>query len=392
MSKLRIFVGSSTEQKGVAESCAVAIEEAGHTAVCWWRRALPPGRPLLQELRRIAQQVDGAIFIFGEDDKVWFRNAEPGLGQPRDNVLIEYGLFIGSSHDKPDGWVIHCCVGQPKTASDLGGITGITYDPERENKFEQDIKSWLSKLTPSSSGDSSLTMQVQTRADESLTRNGAPSISWLTKLSPSSGDAKDMSKIFSSHTKEAQFRAGELLIKSAPPSIFLCAKTPIPIVGARPYHGIGNSEQYEIDQLAAYENFLQRVETTESKLTIVACLGSIHQDLRVIDLAVFTARVRERVSKLFDARSRCNGRLELRWYDGTGLVTFLATEDQSIIWFKKERMTVEDDVKYVWIETKGKTVPSALISSAIQHTKRLDLDEVLSRLDLNSKRGSRRAK
>jgi len=159
MTKLKIFVGSSKEQKDVAQSCAAFIESAGHTALCWWEsEVIPPGQPLFPVLRQIARQVDGAVFVFGEDDKVWFDGQL--RGQPRDNVLIEYGLFVGSSPDKSDGHVIFCRTGEAKTASDLDGITSIPYLPGQKNKFEQAINLWLNKLRPSSSGDSTASSHV----------------------------------------------------------------------------------------------------------------------------------------------------------------------------------------------------------------------------------------
>ena len=62
--------------------------------------------------------VDAAVLIFSEDDQVWYRG---DLGsQPRDNVLIEYGLFLGRLGQPR---VIFCVRGKPRIAQDLQGIT-----------------------------------------------------------------------------------------------------------------------------------------------------------------------------------------------------------------------------------------------------------------------------
>jgi hypothetical protein len=45
----------------------------------------------LGRLIELTKIVDASVFIFGEDDKVWYHDSQNQ--QPRDNVLLEYGLF-----------------------------------------------------------------------------------------------------------------------------------------------------------------------------------------------------------------------------------------------------------------------------------------------------------
>ena len=66
----------------------------------------------------LSKNVDAAVFIFGEDDKIWFRGE--GTMTVRDNVLLEYGLFSGKLSKVN---TIFLCEGRPKLASDLEGIT-----------------------------------------------------------------------------------------------------------------------------------------------------------------------------------------------------------------------------------------------------------------------------
>lgn len=61
--------------------------------------------------------------------------------QPRDNVLIEYGLFAGAVGQRK---AIICTANQPKTATDLQGI--IVVDLDKPHFARRQIEAWTSKL------------------------------------------------------------------------------------------------------------------------------------------------------------------------------------------------------------------------------------------------------
>jgi hypothetical protein len=343
--RLTIFVGSSTEQLPIAESCATIIERANHTAIGWWNDGVfPAGRSLMPVLRELAHSVDGAIFFFAEDDKVWFRDEE--LGQPRDNVLIEYGLFMGSISDNSPERVVFCRVGSAKTASDVAGVLYIPYDANMKNAFATNIKNWLGRLTPA-------------------------------KRQDAAGPEED-SQVFSSKTKEELFRAGESIVRGAANKIILCAKTPVPIVGTRPYDDSDEPEQYEIDQLDAYDKFLKRVSTdNNTRFAITACLGSIREDLHEVKSKAFSNRVRQRIGDLYKTAQSSDGRLQLRWYEGTGITTFVADEAHSIIWFKR------NNHENVWFATRGPKIVSTLREHNNRLSKVMKLESVLAKLNLS---------
>jgi len=115
---LRIFIGSSKERLGTVRTVARWIAEAGHTPVPWNEPGLfRPGDTILAALHALSRNVDGAILIFGSDDRVWYR--EDAVAQPRDNVLIEYGLFAAALGVTR---TVICRVSGAKLASDLQGI------------------------------------------------------------------------------------------------------------------------------------------------------------------------------------------------------------------------------------------------------------------------------
>ena len=90
--KKRVFIGSSVEAQPDLERVVGWLEEANVTAVPWNAAGLfPIGSYLLPRLIEITTEVNGAVLLFTPDDRTWYRKGI--VPQPRDNVLIEYGLF-----------------------------------------------------------------------------------------------------------------------------------------------------------------------------------------------------------------------------------------------------------------------------------------------------------
>ena len=107
------------------------------------------GQFTFEELLRHARTVDGAIFVFAEDDASKIRGKK--WLTTRDNVWLEYGLFIGSLGRNRVRPVV---VGNPKWASDLLGITriqvrkGFKADEKETERAKGEIKKWAQGLSP----------------------------------------------------------------------------------------------------------------------------------------------------------------------------------------------------------------------------------------------------
>jgi predicted nucleotide-binding protein/O-acetyl-ADP-ribose deacetylase (regulator of RNase III) len=127
--KPQIFLGSSTESKPMMYTIAGWLREWNLDPLPWDSPGLfGPGDYILSKLLEISEKVDGALMIFGEEDKRWYHSdAQP---RPRDNVLIEYGIF--ASHLGPRRTVV-CRKGNPKTASDLGGLIFIQFGNKKQD-------------------------------------------------------------------------------------------------------------------------------------------------------------------------------------------------------------------------------------------------------------------
>ncbi|MFL6236696.1 MAG: nucleotide-binding protein [Thermoanaerobaculia bacterium] len=139
---MKVFIGSSKESTELMDWVALSLEELGLDPVKWTHPGLfPPGEQAFLRLIDITASVSAAIFIFAEDDKAWYRGDAVGI--PRDNILIEYGLFTGKFGSQR---AIVCVSGKPKTASDLLGLTHI--DLTKKERAKTEIKEWVKALKP----------------------------------------------------------------------------------------------------------------------------------------------------------------------------------------------------------------------------------------------------
>ena len=137
----KIFIGGSLESGDKVMELARIIEAEGGEPVPWDKPGLfPLGGYTLEQLIKISRVVDGALFVFGEDDKVWYRNDM--VQQPRDNVLIEYGIFAGQLGPKR---TVIAVSGNVKAATDLRGV--ITCNLNRPYHARTQLCQWLNGLS-----------------------------------------------------------------------------------------------------------------------------------------------------------------------------------------------------------------------------------------------------
>ena len=88
---MRIFIASSGERLNTAIEVGSWLESMNVEPVLWNEpEVFPLGVYTWDALIDLSKNVDAAVFIFGEDDKIWFRGE--GTMTVRDNVLLEYGL------------------------------------------------------------------------------------------------------------------------------------------------------------------------------------------------------------------------------------------------------------------------------------------------------------
>ena len=92
MTKPTAFIGSSGSARQVARLVGRTLEET--VCVDPWPIALPQGRTIFESLIAKAKTADFAVFVFVPEDTVQRPDRKPYLSI-RDNVLFEFGLFLG---------------------------------------------------------------------------------------------------------------------------------------------------------------------------------------------------------------------------------------------------------------------------------------------------------
>jgi SAM-dependent methyltransferase len=120
-----VFIGSSTEGKSVAEHIQVNLQEVCRSTV-WDQGIFAPGSTTLESLVSQVEKYDFGILVFSPDDIVQSRNV--GASAPRDNVLIELGLFVGAI-GRHRTFVVFDRTARLKIPTDLAGVTLVAYDP-----------------------------------------------------------------------------------------------------------------------------------------------------------------------------------------------------------------------------------------------------------------------
>ena len=127
--KPKVFIGSSSEGLAVAYSLQSNLEDAGEITV-WTQDVFRPSEFTLESLLKGLAVADMGIFVFSPDDVVRIRGAEHASA--RDNVVFEFGLFVGRLGRESS--IIVAPKGEgPRLPSDLIGVTVLKYDSTRED-------------------------------------------------------------------------------------------------------------------------------------------------------------------------------------------------------------------------------------------------------------------
>lgn len=140
----KIFVASSRNSLVKAQNITHILREIGNVeADCWYDfPGFRPGDYTLEALENAGRDHSAGVFIFDQDDKLEMPKGDCNF-LPRDNVLIELGLFCGNVGRKS---IAICFVPGVHIPSDLEGITRIEYNPENENRMRERLQGWLREV------------------------------------------------------------------------------------------------------------------------------------------------------------------------------------------------------------------------------------------------------
>ncbi|MGH1364539.1 MAG: TIR domain-containing protein [Calditrichia bacterium] len=127
--KPKIFIGSSVEGLSIAYSIQQNLTHDAEITV-WDQGVFELSSTTIESLVKILENSDFGIFVFSNDDITKIRDKE--LETIRDNVLFEFGLFIGKLSRERVYFVIPSDT-ELHLPTDLLGITPGKFDPNRED-------------------------------------------------------------------------------------------------------------------------------------------------------------------------------------------------------------------------------------------------------------------
>lgn len=127
-----IFIGSSREALNVATVLQVGLQYDAETVI-WNQGLFQPGLSTLETLLSEAPKFDFAVMVLRAEDLVESRG-QTQLA-PRDNVMFELGLFMGTL-GRERTFFVYSRDNPPKLPSDLAGITAISYAEPNKGTLE----------------------------------------------------------------------------------------------------------------------------------------------------------------------------------------------------------------------------------------------------------------
>jgi hypothetical protein len=188
---------------------------------------------------------------------------------------------------------------------------------------------------------------------------------------------KRLESPFQASGKEKLFNTGTKLVEQSQQRVILVARTPIPLVGTRPYDKPRAHFGYEKEQFDAFENLISDAASGKGKaFTLVASLSAMSSLIAEnADKHTFQAWVRNRIIDLGQKSAPSSSRLELLWINKNNPhpLTFLVADDSFLIWMKDE----QDDV---WITWMNEPIARALEFSSRQLAGKFNINKVMAEL------------
>ncbi|HEY6140058.1 MAG TPA: nucleotide-binding protein [Thermoanaerobaculia bacterium] len=197
-----VFIGSSTENRTFAQKVAVAMRDLHDVKIrAWWHDGVfRENETFIESLEREADGATSAVFVFGGDDEAEIREERYRI--PRDNVVLEYGLFVGKV-GRPRVAIIQ--LDDAKIPADLQGMKVIQvksaddpnalldYLSHRLSLWQEDIRKHPSSVHPRLKNQLGLLLPTLRTLDshliESFDRNAARLVEtlFLSVLTDSQG-------------------------------------------------------------------------------------------------------------------------------------------------------------------------------------------------------------
>ena len=121
MPRAKIFIGSSSGNVGVAQLIANRLEDDCSADVQVWNEGIfRLNQGFLESLIDTLGEFDFAVLVWGDDDIT--QSKGESQASPRDNVIFECGLFMGTL-GRERVFIVHDRSKAIKIPSDFAGVT-----------------------------------------------------------------------------------------------------------------------------------------------------------------------------------------------------------------------------------------------------------------------------
>jgi Predicted nucleotide-binding protein containing TIR-like domain len=137
-----VFIGSSTEGLKIAKELQVLLEHSCDTKI-WNQGLFGASQITIDTLLKAPDSFNFAILIFTPDDFSISRDQE--MYNPRDNVLLELGLFMGRL-GREKTFVVYDRSKKIKIPSDLNGFTPVTFTLYDDGDLRASLGSVVTKI------------------------------------------------------------------------------------------------------------------------------------------------------------------------------------------------------------------------------------------------------
>jgi hypothetical protein len=127
-----VFIGSSAEGLRIAKAIQVNLDRACEVVI-WSQGVFGLSEGTLETLVNRAGEFDFAILVVTPDDMTHSRGKTQQ--SPRDNVLLELGLFVGTIGRKRT-FAVYDRAADIKMPSDLAGATLASFEPHSSGNFQ----------------------------------------------------------------------------------------------------------------------------------------------------------------------------------------------------------------------------------------------------------------
>lgn len=131
--RVRIFIGSSKEGLRFAEGIQANLHH-DYECTIWNQGVFDLSSSTIETLERQLSLQDFAVLVVTPDDTIESRGSTSA--SPRDNVIFEFGLFMGAL-GRNRTFIVRPRRASIKMPSDLLGITTAEYDDERSDNNAQ---------------------------------------------------------------------------------------------------------------------------------------------------------------------------------------------------------------------------------------------------------------